>query len=430
MGEDVWEWLDSLKGGGINKSLEPTKIILNRLDNPQESFPAVHVAGSNGKGTCCAILANSLTINNTRTGLFSSPHLISVNERIRIDGKSIDNHLFEKLLEQIQTVCKATPEINPTFYEVTFIAAMLAFRNHDVDRAVIETGLGGRWDATRLVNADCCILTQISLDHTEILGDTHAKIAAEKAAIVRENLPFLSIYDEDEDVREAIEKEIDGKTKVNWVDCSQLTMKDTAVELAKEALRILGIKNSDKLIQKSRDQTVWYGRNQLITMPIKDPTNFQRPDPTSNDLLVILDGAHNRDGLEKFAEETSDSLFPPTVILFGCTEKANVSEIIDALNWFIKLEMERSNDDIFVVLTEPRGGRLQSVSLAKIETEIAINSDRVKKIPNCIEAFEFAKNKCYEISRHNPTIVCVGSLYLVGNILEHIGQNVDSIIRM
>ena len=174
MSDDVWSWLDSLKSFGYNPSLDNTATLLGRLDMPQHSFPAVHVAGSNGKGTCCAIMANAFTLSGKCTGLFTSPHLISVNERIRIDGAPISDVLFESCLKQIQEVCNIEPIVSPTFYEATFIVAMLAFRDQGVERAVIETGLGGRWDATRLVDADCCILTEISLEHTEVLGDTLA----------------------------------------------------------------------------------------------------------------------------------------------------------------------------------------------------------------------------------------------------------------
>ena len=144
MEEDVWSWLDSLSSFGYNPSLDNTANLLSRLDQPQQSFPAIHVAGSNGKGTCCAIMANALTLSGVCTGLFTSPHLISVNERVRIDGAPISDVLFEHCLRQIQEVCQINPTVDPTFYEATFLVAMLAFRESGVQRAVVETGLGGR----------------------------------------------------------------------------------------------------------------------------------------------------------------------------------------------------------------------------------------------------------------------------------------------
>ena len=193
MNGDVWSWLESLKELGYNPSLDNAATLLLRLEMPQHSFPAVHVAGSNGKGTCCAILANAFTLSGKCTGLFTSPHLLSVNERIRIDGTPVAAVLFEDCLKQLREVTLIAPQISPTFYEATFLVAMLAFRDQGVERAVIETGLGGRLDATRLVDADCCILTEISLEHTEYLGETLAEIAEEKVAIVRQGRPVIAV---------------------------------------------------------------------------------------------------------------------------------------------------------------------------------------------------------------------------------------------
>ena len=118
MSDDVWSWLDSLKSFGYNPSLDNTATLLGRLDMPQHSFPAVHVAGSNGKGTCCAIMANAFTLSGKCTGLFTSPHLISVNERIRIDGASISDVLFESCLKQIQEAVSYTHLTLPTICSV------------------------------------------------------------------------------------------------------------------------------------------------------------------------------------------------------------------------------------------------------------------------------------------------------------------------
>ena len=125
MAEDAWTWLDSLKSFGYNPSLDNTATLLARLDMPQHSLPSIHVARSNGKGTCCAILANALTLSGTCTGLFTSPHLISVNERVRVDGAPISDFLFESCLKQIQVACDVVPTVTPTFYETTFLVAIL-----------------------------------------------------------------------------------------------------------------------------------------------------------------------------------------------------------------------------------------------------------------------------------------------------------------
>ena len=191
MCDDVWEWLISLQSLGMNPSLANSEILLKRLESPQNTFPSIHVAGSNGKGSCCAILANAFTIHGMKTGLFTSPHLWTATERVRINGKPIDREFFAECLQLVRTSSMQEPQLLPTYYEATFLVAMIAFQREGVERAIIETGLGGRFDATRHVNADCCILTEIALEHTDNLDESLAQIAIEKAAIVRPNRPCV-----------------------------------------------------------------------------------------------------------------------------------------------------------------------------------------------------------------------------------------------
>ena len=180
----IREWLESLKKRGMQLGLDSTKKLLKALGNPQEKFPSIHVAGSNGKGSCCYIMAKLMKykFGKEKIGLFTSPHLCHIEERIRINGKLIQPKYFDAILETIKETVEQIPEISPTFYETTFVAAMIAFSEQNVEWAIIETGLGGRLDATKLVKAKACVLTSISLEHTEVLGDTIEEIAAEKAA--------------------------------------------------------------------------------------------------------------------------------------------------------------------------------------------------------------------------------------------------------
>jgi folylpolyglutamate synthase/dihydropteroate synthase len=144
--------------------------------------------------------------NGHLIGLFTSPHLVTVEERARVDGRPVGPAQFDGYLEEVRQVSLIEPVIHPTYFEATFLASMLAFAKAGVDRAVIETGLGGRLDATRLVEADICAITTISRDHTELLGDTLEEIAAEKAGIHREGVPLLCLHHDDAGVRAAIER--------------------------------------------------------------------------------------------------------------------------------------------------------------------------------------------------------------------------------
>ena len=188
---DIRKWLEERKLIGVKLGLENCEIILQRLNNPHLNFPSIHVAGTNGKGSLCVQLSALARANNLNVGLFTSPHLITIEERIRINGSPIKSDDFDKFLNEIRDASLIPPICNPTFFEVTFLVSMLAFRENNIDRAIIETGLGGRLDSTRLVDADLCVITTISKDHTEFLGDTLEEIALEKAGIHRSGVPLI-----------------------------------------------------------------------------------------------------------------------------------------------------------------------------------------------------------------------------------------------
>ena len=179
------DWLDERLSMGVKLGLDNCREILSRMGDPHQELPSIHVAGTNGKGSLCVKLSAASSSSGNITGLFTSPHLVTVEERIRIDGRPVSPVLFDDLLEMVRQASEERPAISPTYFETTFLVAMLAFSISGVDRAIIETGMGGRLDATRLVDADLCMLTTISMDHSEFLGSTLEEIATEKAAIHR-----------------------------------------------------------------------------------------------------------------------------------------------------------------------------------------------------------------------------------------------------
>ena len=202
----VRDWLDERMSMGVKLGLENCTTLLSRLGDPHLDFPSIHVAGSNGKGSVCVQLSAAACASGLTTGLFTSPHLVTVEERIRIDGRPISPEVFDRLLGSVREAAETEPECSPTYFETTFLAAMLAFSEAGVQRGIIETGMGGRLDATRLVEADLCILTTISKEHSEFLGETLAEIAAEKAAIHRPGVSLIALQHDDSQVRRVIER--------------------------------------------------------------------------------------------------------------------------------------------------------------------------------------------------------------------------------
>ena len=179
------------------------------------SKKVIHVAGTNGKGSVCAYLDSMLRAGGYKVGLFTSPHLVKINERFKINGEMISDERFVKAFEEVQKIIKKAQEDgldHPSYFETLFLMGMVVFKEANVDYVVLETGLGGRLDATNTVDHPlACIITSISLDHVEYLGDTIGKIAGEKAGIIKPQVPV--IYDGHQpEASEVIEN-----VPTNWV---------------------------------------------------------------------------------------------------------------------------------------------------------------------------------------------------------------------
>lgn len=194
--------------GADELKLDRMRRLLDALDNPEASVRCVHVAGSKGKGSVCEMLAAALQGCGYTTGLYTSPHLIDVRERIRLAGKPISKRDFASLIERAATAASTLPSATgePSYFEALTAAALLAFAEKPVDIAVIEVGLGGRLDSTNLVHPDATIITHLQLEHTDILGATLPEIAAEKAGIFKPGIPAITLPQEPEAMRALVER--------------------------------------------------------------------------------------------------------------------------------------------------------------------------------------------------------------------------------
>ncbi|MCP9292929.1 bifunctional folylpolyglutamate synthase/dihydrofolate synthase [Gracilimonas sediminicola] len=192
--EDVWGFLDSIpmfqKSGtsAANFSLEKIRTFCERLGNPQNEYPSIHVAGTNGKGTTCYLLEKIYADAGYRIGLFTSPHLLRYNERVRVNREEITD---AQLLEFFQESAKFLQEIQLSYFEISTALAFCFFAKEEVDLAIIETGLGGRLDSTNIISPEVSVITSIGLDHQNVLGDTIEEIAREKAGIIKKNKPVV-----------------------------------------------------------------------------------------------------------------------------------------------------------------------------------------------------------------------------------------------
>ena len=407
-------------------SLAYIRDFLKRMGNPGMDRKIIHVAGTNGKGSVCAYMQAVLLEMGRRTGFFTSPHLISINERIVVDREQIDDAEFLAVFEQVKETVDgmaADGVSHPSYFEFLFGMAMLAFAQADVEYIILETGLGGRLDATNAVEHPAvAVITSISLDHTAYLGDTVEQIAAEKAGIIKEGVPV--IFDGTDPGAAAV---IEARAKALHADCRKLgknafeireiTRKHIAfsrgsaydkdvlwsingcgiyqpmnVSLALEAMEcVLDDREKDyEMWQKAVASVTWEGRMEEILPGI------------------FLDGAHNPGAIRVFADTLQALEETEAVILFSAVADKEYGTMIEILCREVPAKQ--------YIITEIEDGRKVSArELAEVFHRYT--SREVCICPDVKKAFLTAAAK-----KGNGKLFCVGSLYLIGEIRRMIKE--------
>lgn len=287
---------------GIKLGLENIQKICDYLGNPERKYKVIHITGTNGKGSTSTITETVLLEAGYKVGKYTSPHILKFNERIRVNGKDISDRDIALVYEKIKKTVEEL-KITPTFFEVTTAMMFLYFAEKEVDYAVLEVGMGGRYDATNVAEGDICIITNVSLDHTEYLGKTLYEIGLEKAGIIKEkskvivgdsNEEFLrAVHTKKDNIINTDEKYRDVKYNLDFKNfVTEISIGDERYSLslfgdyqvknflcAYEALKMAGI--SEEIIKRAVSKVKWQCRFEIFS---KNP-------------LTILEGAHNIDGI-------------------------------------------------------------------------------------------------------------------------------------
>lgn len=377
-------WLEDSINSGIKLGLETCSELLNRLKNPQKNFSSIHVAGTNGKGSLCAHLSALGSKNGVLIGFFSSPHLITVEERIRIDGIPISAEIFDHCLLSVHRAASMKPTLNPTFFEITFLASLLVFSEKKVDVAIIETGLGGRLDCTRLVEAEVCAITTISKDHSEILGDELVKIASEKAAIYRKNKPLFSLYHANKDVRDVFIK-FAGDDLI-WFNPKSKNAWEISREFAITIADYLGWTIANY-------QLNWPGRSEDNTIWIPG-------------IRCRVSAAHNVESIEN----ELNSIKEQVVMVIGMSSKINLKETLSPF-----LNQKKIS---YTIVTEPQHSRKPSTDSEDLIKELReLNYIKLENVHDPGKALVRAGLIAREM---DCSVLVIGSIYLVGDILSYV----------
>lgn len=405
---NIFSWLNNLGQFRMRFGLERIESLLWAFSHPEKGLRFIHIAGTNGKGSVSTMLASVLVEAGYRVGLYTSPHLKQVNERIRVNGLPIPNDRLEKLLLRIKDEVDSWDEL-PTYFEVLTASAFIYFAEEKVDVAVIETGLGGRLDATNIITPLVSVITKISLEHTQWLGDTIEKIAKEKAGIIKEGIPVISSGSSM--IRDIAKKRgspvfIEGDDFTTEGSYKDFSFKMGDIFYDSLSLRLIGdhqVQNAGLAIATLRvlkDTIDWKEkdlRNGLSKAFIPGRAQIISEDP-----LILIDGCHNPDGALALFDLLKDhfSNFRQIFIIGMCQDK-------DIDGFFSNLKIDKGK----LILTKPKIER--AADLETLYKQARKYSKDIEIIPEPQDALIFAKR----IAKTSEMIVICGSLYLLGEFI-------------
>lgn len=408
----------TFNSGEMKLGLDNIAALMKRLEHPENQLKIIHVAGTNGKGSVCQMIGSVLQEAGYKVGSFNSPHLIIPEECIRINGQQIPSSVFEDYMVSIKEKAQGLEVLGlyPSYFEMLTALGFLYFKEQEVDFVLLEVGLGGTLDATNVIEkSEMSILTKISVDHKDILGDTLEAIAKQKAGIIKpEGLVIAPL--QEERINQVIQEVCrDNHAELIWMNPSQIQVQEVGIEgtifsvkeeqyqlkligkhqaynagIALQAVNMLKEKSliaiTDEQIKKGLYQATWQGRIEKI----------------SENPLILIDGAHNVDGIMALADTIEKLPARYTLGLIGILRDKEVEEMLDIINGQI---------DEWIV-TEPNNPRAMS------KEELAKKLIKYNKPIHIAKSVEEAVNKAVSKAEITPSsqVIAFGSLYMIGDV--------------
>ena len=411
----ILDKLFSLQRLGIKVGLDHTIQLLNRCGNPHNKLKTIHIAGTNGKGSTAAILQSILRTAGLKVGLYTSPHLVSFNERIRVNGSPISNDFIIDFMKKFNDDIN---EIETTFFETTTVLSLCYFYFKKVDVAIIETGLGGRLDSTNVLNPNLSIITSIDIDHQNILGNTIEEIANEKAGIIKKNTPLITFKQPKKilDILRNRAKMLNAKIEIvvdpqkivvdNFSTKFVINNKTFSIPLIGEHQAYnaaLAIRSSNifmgplsyQMIKDGVKNTVWPGRFQLL----------------NNKLKIFYDVAHNSAGINTIRSTLNSLNALEKIGLIILKEDKDVDQISNSLKGLF---------DELIISTVPNA-QLMSID------ELNKSLNRCNIICKPIDPIEKAFNYILDKAEKGAVTIIFGSHYAARSIYKFFEINFDNV---
>ncbi|SHM56850.1 cyanophycin synthetase [Fibrobacter sp. UWB7] len=409
------EYLNSRLIFGMMPGLASTRKLCEALGNPQKKFKTIHVVGTNGKGSTSYYLSGVLQAHGLKTGLYTSPHLVSMRERIRVNDLPIDDESLDRLIMQVKAAAEET-QVEPTFFEVLTIVAFLYYAEQNIDVAVLEAGMGGRLDSTAVADGELIVLTSIGLEHTEVLGSTESAILKEKMGVAGSAQSILSNGRSKTFVLGGLNDALIAEAKIfaashgcscvvpeirNDIELPNLGQHYIEnASLSLKAAELFLKKFDDKLALKTLTTRSWAGRMQKL-IDANGETKF------------ILDGAHNSHAVRRLVE-TLDKYYPNQKFhcVFGALRDKDVGEMLKLMAPHVSAwHITRTPYPRFRELIDLQG------ELEKLGLNVASAGEFSR---------EYLNEVCASVTDGSPVLI-TGSLYMIGATVQALKDDFDGL---
>ena len=401
------------------KDITNTVFLCEAAGKPQNKIRTVHVAGTNGKGSVSHMLAAIFQRSGYKTGLYTSPHLKDFRERIKVNGEFIEEDFVVSFVEKMRG---ASEKINPSFFELTVVMALQYFAQQEVDIAIIETGLGGRLDSTNVITPELSIITNIGYDHMNILGDTLEEIAYEKAGIIKQNLPAIIGESIPETKNIFLEKAKECNSPIVFAQ-DEFTFSNSVLKKKELVVEVTETGSNEK-DEYTLDLNGIYQQKNLLTVlaavkelnkhgftlrednikaalaSVKKLTGLHgRWDIIQQDPMIVLDVAHNEDGIKQLLHQVSLTDFKKLHIVFGIVKDKDANKILsllpkNAVYYFTRAQIPRA---------------LPEAELAETAKAYNLYGEKYAEVNEALKAAKI------NASAKDLIVIC-GSVYLVGEV--------------
>lgn len=421
--KEAMNYIEGIGKFGSKYGLERTLRLLELLGNPQEKIKIIHIAGTNGKGSTTAMVTKMLRGAGFKTGMYTSPYLEEFEERIQINGENIPKDKLTLLIEEVKAVIEKVAEEGyeyPTQFEIITAIMFLYFYREKVDYAVVEVGLGGKLDSTNVIIPEVSVITSISLDHMDLLGDTLGKIAREKCGIIKNEVPVVSYPQKEEAAKviKSVSKENNSILRsinsndvklvgINYEEVYQEVEVNTINNVYKVKLPLLGEHQILNLAVALNTIEVLFEKNNinidtnLIENSLRDVKWIGRLEVLNKKPLVVIDGAHNIDGIRALRKNSEIYFkYNKMYLILGILADKQVGEMIE--------EITPKACKVFAVTPHSERAAL----CQDLKSEIVKFNKNVEAFESYKEAFESAFNEAQE----DDLILVSGSLYMIGDM--------------